>query len=598
MTTRVRFAPSPTGYLHIGSARTALFNYLYARHTGGKFLLRIEDTDLARSTEESTRSILDGLAWLELDQDEEIVFQSDNADKHRATAKKLLAEGKAYRDFTPKAEPNDANVKDAIKDRARANQGEKNLRDNPYRDLTAEESNKRAAAGEPFAIRLKVPDVRTGSGSDRVPAVLKTSFEDAVYGLQERDYAETEDLVLLRSDGHPLYNLAVVCDDIEMQITHVIRGQDHLTNTHKQILIYEALGITPPTFAHLPLIMAPNKGKLSKRKHGEVVSMTTYRDAGFLAAAFRNFLALLGWSAGEEKEIYSLVELIETFSLDGIHRSNAVFNFTENDPRKWTDDKAQWMNAEYIRTMPIGELLPFVKAELKSAKLWREEYEEQLSVVSGQLSEDADTLQKPARSKGEMIRTPPSVSSPQISKSSSDEMQKTAREQGRYIQPEIGSSEWFENTINLIRQRFFTLKDFSSQGRAYFSEDYDFDPAAIAKNLTKFPELKTWLPELADRFEAEFGDSVSSPHVSKGYGEAANWPPANAGGSDTFTEANIELVVKAFTEEKGTKLGVIMNGARTLITGVAVGPSMLSVFEVIGLERIIMRLRSHVAWNS
>jgi glutamyl-tRNA synthetase len=497
MTTRVRFAPSPTGYLHIGSARTALFNYLYARHTGGKFLLRIEDTDLARSTEESTRSILDGLAWLELGHDEDIVFQSDNADKHRATAKKLLAEGKAYRDFTPKAEPNDANVKDAIKDRARAQQGEKNMRDNPYRDLSAEDSDAKAAAGEPFAIRLKVAE--TG----------KTSFEDAVYGLQERDYQETEDLVLLRSDGHPLYNLAVVCDDIEMAITHVIRGQDHLTNAHKQVLIYEALGVTPPTFAHLPLIMAPNKGKLSKRKHGEVVSMTTYRDAGFLAAAFRNFLALLGWSAGEEKEIYTLDELVEKFSLDGIHRSNAVFNFTENDPRRWTDDKAQWMNAEYIRTMPVAELMPFVKPELKAAKLWRDEYEDD-------------------------------------------------------------DKAWFENTINLIRQRFFTLKDFSSQGRAYFSEDFDFDPAAIEKNLAKFPDLQTWLPELADRFE---------PMTS-------------------FTEPEIEEVVKAFTEEKGTKLGVIMNGARTLLTGVAVGPSMLSVFETLGKDRSILRLKSQVVWNS
>ncbi|MBK9529289.1 MAG: glutamate--tRNA ligase [Acidobacteria bacterium] len=499
MSVRVRFAPSPTGYLHIGSARTALFNYLYARHTGGKFLLRIEDTDLARSTEESTRSILDGLAWLELNHDEEIVFQSDNADKHRETARKLLAEGKAYRDFTPKAEPNEANVKDTIKDRARANQGEKNMRDNPFRDLSVEESDARAEAGEPFAIRLKVAEHG------------RTAFDDAVYGIQERNYHDTEDLVLLRSDGHPLYNLAVVCDDIEMAITHVIRGQDHLTNTHKQVLIYEALGITPPTFAHLPLIMAPNKGKLSKRKHGEVVSMTTYRDAGFLAAAFRNFLALLGWSASEEQEIYSLEELVQKFSLEGIHRSNAVFNFTENDPRKWTDDKAQWMNAEYIRTMPVEDLLRFVKPELKAAKLWRDEYEDD-------------------------------------------------------------DREWFEKTINLIRQRFFTLKDFSKQGRAYFSEDYDFDPAAIEKNLSKFPDLKTWLPELADRFEAEFADKP-------------------------YDEENIEIVVKAFTEEKDTKLGVIMNGARTLLTGVAVGPSMLSVFEIIGLDRTIMRLRSQVAWT-
>lgn len=493
---RVRFAPSPTGYLHIGSARTALFNYLYARHTGGKFLLRIEDTDLSRSTEESTRSILEGLAWLGFAPDEEIVFQSNNADKHRAAALRLLNEGKAYRDFTPKEAPTDANVKDAIKERARAHGGEKKMRDNPYRELSKDESDAKAALGETFAIRLKVP------------VEGRTAFDDQVYGIQERNYADTEDLVLLRSDGHPLYNLAVVCDDIEMGITHVIRGQDHLTNTHKQILIYEALGVTPPKFAHLPLIMAPNKGKLSKRKHGEVVSMTTYRDAGFLAEAFRNFLALLGWSASEEKEIYSLEELIEKFSLDGIHRSNAVFNFHPDDPRKWTDDKAIWMNAEYIRTMPLDELLPFVRPELKAAKLYRDEYED-------------------------------------------DE------------------KAWFENTINLIRQRFFTLKDFSNQGRAYFSEDYDFDPAAIEKNLSKFPDLKNWLPELADRFET----------------------------MESFTEPEIEEVVKSFTEEKGTKLGIIMNGARTLLTGVAVGPSMLSVFETIGKEKSIMRLRSQIAWN-
>ena len=546
MTTRVRFAPSPTGYLHIGSARTALFNYLYARHVGGKFLLRIEDTDLARSTEESTRSILDGMEWLELEHDEEIVFQSDNADKHRATALKLLEEGKAYRDFTPKAEASDQNVKEGIVERARAAQGVKNMRDNPFRNISEVESDTRAANGEPFAIRLKV--AMEG----------RTAFDDSVYGTQERNYADTEDLVLLRSDGHPLYNLAVVCDDIEMRITHVIRGQDHLTNTHKQILIYEALGVTPPIFAHLPLIMAPNKGKLSKRKHGEVVSMTTYRDAGFLAAAFRNFLALLGWSAGEEKEIYSLTELIDKFSLEDIHRSNAVFNFTENDPRKWTDDKAIWMNAEYIRTMPLAELLPFVKAELRSAKLWRDEYEPEGRALTATI----DSTESQAFESNTEIADRPAA-----------------------VVPEVGSYDWYVRTIDLIRTRFFTLKDFSKQGRAYFSEDFDFDPAAVEKNLNKFPDLKTWLPELADRLEAEFGDGVSSPHVSKG----STQPP--------FTEISIETVLKAFTEEKGTKLGVIMNGARTLLTGVAVGPSMLSVFETIGLERTLMRLKSQVAWN-
>ncbi|MGI8470325.1 MAG: glutamate--tRNA ligase [Pyrinomonadaceae bacterium] len=497
MTIRVRFAPSPTGYLHIGSARTALFNYRYARHGGGKFLLRIEDTDIARSTEESTQSILQGLEWLGFAPDEEIVFQSNNADKHRAAALKLLEEGKAYRDFTPKAAASDKNIKEAIAEKARQNQGVKSMRDNPFRDLSKAESDAKAESGEPFAIRLKIP------------VEGKTSFEDAVYGAQGVNYAEIEDLVLLRSDGHPLYNLAVVCDDIEMEITDVIRGQDHLTNTHKQILIYEALGVKPPRFAHLPLILAPGGKKLSKRIHGEIVSMTTYRDAGFLAAAFRNFLALLGWSAGEEREIYTLGELVEKFSLEGIHRNNAIFNFDANNPKRWTDDKAIWMNAEYIRAMPLAKLLPFVKTELKSAKLWRDEYEDE-------------------------------------------------------------DKTWFEKTVNLIRERFFTLKDFSNQGRAFFSEDFDFDRTAIDKNLKKFPDLKTWLPELADRFLR----------------------------LENFTHDEIETVVKNFAEEKGIKLGVIMNGARALLTGLAVGPSMLAVFETLGKEKSILRLKSQIAWNS
>ncbi len=318
--TRVRFAPSPTGYLHIGAARTALFNWLFARKTGGKFLLRIEDTDLQRSTDESTRSIVEGLEWLGLDYDEELVFQSNNAPAHREAAKRLVAEGKAYRDFTPKEQRGDATIKQGIAERARAHAAEGvDQRRNPYRDLHPGESDRRAASGEPFAVRLKV----LGEG--------RTSFDDIVYGPQKRDYSEIEDLVLLRSDGHPLYNLSVVIDDINMGITHVIRGQYHLTNTHKQVLIYQALGATVPSFAHLPLILAPNKGKLSKRKHGAVVSLTTYRDRGFVPAAFRNFLALLGWSPPEGKEVLSKEELIERFPVEGIGRAKPIFNFQENE---------------------------------------------------------------------------------------------------------------------------------------------------------------------------------------------------------------------------------------------------------------------------
>src|SRR5882724_1603109 len=494
---RVRFAPSPTGYLHIGAARAALFNWLFARKVGGKFLLRIEDTDLQRSTDESTRSIIEGLEWLGLDYDEDLIFQSDNADKHRAAAKKLVEEGQAYRDFTPKEQREDKSVKQGIVDRARAHAAEGvDHRSNPFRDLSKEEADRRAAAGEPFAIRLKVAP----EGVSR--------FADIVYGEQERAHSEIEDLVLLRSDGHPLYNLSVVLDDIEMGITHVIRGQDHLTNTHKQILIYQALGAPAPQFAHLPLILAPNKAKLSKRKHGEVVSLTTYRDRGFVPAAFRNFLALLGWSPPEGKELLSRDELIAEFSLEGIGRANSIFNFHENDPRHWTDDKALWMNAEYIRTMPLRELLPMVKAELRAEKLWREEYDD-------------------------------------------DER------------------EWFHNAVDLIRQRFFTLKDFSAQGRAYFSEDFDFEEAAVRKNILKEPKLKELLPALADRL-----DTV-----------------------EPFTSAKVEEALRAFADEAGVKAGLFINASRTMLTGQAVGPSMFEVFEVLGRERSVMRLRSQRPWH-
>jgi glutamyl-tRNA synthetase len=497
MAVRVRFAPSPTGYLHIGAARSALFNWLYARQLGGKFLLRIEDTDLQRSTEESTRSIIEGMEWLGLDYDEEIVFQSDNADKHRAAANRLVAEGKAYRDFTPKEQREDATVKQGIVDRARSHAAEGiDHRSNPFRDLPKEESDRRAAAGEPFAIRLKV--AREGN----------THFSDAVYGEQARNYAEIEDPVLLRSDGHPLYNLSVVIDDIEMEITHVIRGQDHLTNTHKQVLLYAALGAPQPQFAHLPLILAPNKGKLSKRKHGEVVSLTTYRDRGFVPEAFRNFLALLGWSPPDGKEILTVAELVQQFSLDHIHRSPAVFNFQENDPRHWTDEKALWMNAEYIRTMPLADLLPMVKAELRAAKLWREEYVD-------------------------------------------DER------------------AWLEKTVELIRHRFFTLKDFSQQGRAYFSEDFDFDEAAVRKNILKEPRLKELLPALAEKLAS----------------------------LESFSHDTAEAALRAFADEAGVKAGLLINASRTMLTGQAVGPSMFEVFDVIGQERSVRRLKSQQPWH-
>lgn len=427
---RVRFAPSPTGYLHVGGARTALFNWLFARKHGGKFVLRIEDTDIQRSSEEMVRGILEGMQWLGLDYDEGPFFQSDYDEQHRAAADQLLDSGWAYRDFTPKEERSDADVKRLIAEAA-----QQVKQPNPFRELSREESDRRAENGEPYVIRFKVPEEG------------KTQFEDAVFGLQERDYKDIEDLVLLRSDGHPLYNLSVVIDDINMGITHIIRGQDHLSNTHKQVLLYQALGKPVPKFAHLPLILAPNKGKLSKRKHGEIVSVTTYRERGFIPDAFVNFLALLGWApegseqTTENQEIFSRAELIEKFSLEGIHKSNAVFNFTEGDARNWTDQKALWMNGEYIKTLPMEKLLPYVEAQLQKDGLWQ----------------DAFANEK---------------------------------------------REWFAKTVDLLRARYRVLTDFSTLGRPYFVDglDFEFEEPAIKKNLQKDPALKTLLPELADHF--------------------------------------------------------------------------------------------------
>src|ERR1041384_7772763 len=423
-TVRVRFAPSPTGYLHLGGARTALFNWLFARKHNGVFILRIEDTDIQRSSEAMVQGILDGLGWLNLTPDEGPFFQSSFVEEHRAAVMKLIELGRAYYDFTPKERSDDKTIKERIVDRGRAQgAGVKEL--NPYRDLPLEEARRRLAAGEPAAIRLKVPE----QGSTR--------FDDLVYGPQERAHSDIEDLVLIRSDGHPLYNLSVVVDDIEMQITHVVRGQDHLTNTHKQVLLYEALGAPVPLFAHLPLIMAPGREKLSKRKHGEVVSVTTYRDRGFVNDALVNFLGLLGWSPGSDQEIMSRAELIEKFTLEAVNKSSAIFNFSEKDPRDWTDPKALWMNAEYLRAMPLDELVQLVTDQLRRFDLWRDEY--------------------------------------------------TSSE-----------SEWLASTVDLLRARYRTTQDFATLGRPYFSDQFDYEPDAVKKNL-KDERLRTLLPGLADR---------------------------------------------------------------------------------------------------
>jgi glutamyl-tRNA synthetase len=331
-TPRVRFAPSPTGFLHVGSARTFIFNWLYARHNHGTMVLRLDDTDVERNTEASVQSIFEGLRWLGLNWDEEYK-QSERLALHRQQAEAIFAKGLAYRDFTP------AHAGDDSQSSA---QGAWLL--NPgMRELSKEESDRRAAAGEPFALRYRVP-----RGDGRT-----LRFKDGVYGEQQKQADEIEDFALLRSDGMPTYHLASCADDADLNISHIIRGQDHLTNTFKHLLIFEALGVEPPQFAHLPLLVAPDGTKLSKRKHGPVVSVTTYRDAGFLPQAFVNFLCLLGWSPKNDREFLSLDELRDLFSFEGVNRSNAVINFTEEDP---FDPKAVWLNAEHIRALPVEEL--------------------------------------------------------------------------------------------------------------------------------------------------------------------------------------------------------------------------------------------------
>jgi len=329
---RVRFAPSPTGYLHVGGARTALFNWLYAKHTGGVFVLRIEDTDRERSTDAHTRVILDGLGWLGITWDEGPYFQGAYADRHRADAERLLAEGKAYRCFCTRDELEER--------RAKAEAAGGGFRyDRRCWRLTAGEIADRVGRKMPFTIRFFVPDE-------------EVVWNDAVHATITVHSQELDDFVILRSDGSAIYNLAVVSDDIAMRISHVIRGDDHVSNTPKQILLYRALGHEPPVFAHVPMILGPDGKKLSKR-HG-ATAVGDYRDQGIFPAAMRNFLALLGWSPGADREILPEAELIQLFSLEGIQRKPAVFDVT----------KLEWMNGQYLSATPADELLEPVRREL------------------------------------------------------------------------------------------------------------------------------------------------------------------------------------------------------------------------------------------
>ena len=343
---RVRFAPSPSGYLHVGGARTALFNWLYARSHGGAFILRIEDTDAERSSAEMVTGILDGMGWLGFDWDEgpgvggphAPYFQSQRYDRHRAAAGSLVAAGRAYYCYCP------ADRLRLERERA-ASRGEAWQYDRRCLNLPPGEVAPLEAANMPRAIRFKVP-----SGV--------TAFDDVVHGRIEFDARNIEDFVIVRSDGHPIYHLSVVVDDIDMGITHIVRGDDHISNTPKHVLLFHALGASLPVFAHVPLILGADKKRLSKR-HG-ATSVMEYERQGYLPDALVNFLALLGWSPGDNREIMSRRELIDSFTLEGITGSNAVFDVAKLD----------WMNGQYIARMPVEQLAATVVPLLVRDGLW------------------------------------------------------------------------------------------------------------------------------------------------------------------------------------------------------------------------------------
>src|SRR5208283_1325962 len=465
---RLRFAPSPTGYLHVGGARTALFNWLFARHYGGRLVLRIEDTDFERSTAEMVEGILVGLRWLGVDWDEGPYFQSQRMELHQAAAERLVEAGAAYYCFCTKEELEQR--------RAQAQaEGRDPQYDGKCRLISAADARARREAGEACAIRFAVPE--TGS----------TIFDDAVFGRVEFANCEIEDFVLLRSDGIPTYHLSVVVDDLEMRMTHIVRGADHLSNTPKQVMLYKAIGVPPPVFAHVPLILGPDKTRLSKR-HG-ATSVIAYKEEGIVPDAFRNFIVLLGWTPPDSsREIMKECDLIDLFDLSGIQKSNAVFE----------RGKLDWFNAEYIRSYPASQLLVLIEEEWKKVGL-----------IPFQTSREA-----------------------------------------------------MEATVDLVKPRARTLKDFTGLFRAYFSDDFEADRAAVQKFL-KDAAVREMIIDLASRYQQEA----------------------------VFSEESTEKLLRDFAAEKNVKAGVLINGARVALTGQGVAPSLFAVMANLGQERTVARLK-------
>jgi glutamyl-tRNA synthetase len=476
MAPRVRFAPSPTGYLHVGGARTALFNWLFARRLGGVLVLRIEDTDAERSSQDMVEGILDGLRWLGLEWDEGPLvggpfgpyFQSERLDRHRALAEQLVAEGHAYYCYCT---PETLKAK-----RDAAEQGGVAWKyDRACCALTRDEIAARERDHAPRAIRFRVP-----GGTTR--------FDDLVHGPIEFDGANIEDFVLLRSDGQPTYQLSVVSDDVAMKITHVVRGDDHISNTPKQILLYLAIGAEVPKFAHVPLILGPDKKRLSKR-HG-ATSVTEYARQGYVPEAMFNFLALLGWSPGDDREILSRDELVAAFAFEGISGGNAVFN----------PEKLDWFNQQHQLRLAPEELTRRLKPWLEPMGLWNDEY--------------------------------------------------------------LGDRHaWFFAVLELLKPRAKRLDEFAVQGRFFFTDEIEHDPAAVDKHL-RAPGMDGHLSALDAAFAR----------------------------LDTFDIASTEAALRATAEARGVKAGALIHAVRVAVTGKTVSPGLFEVLSLLGRQRVHTRL--------
>lgn len=421
---RVRFAPSPTGLLHIGSAHTGLFNWLFARKEKGRFLLRIEDTDTARSRQEWVDAIFEVLEWMGMDWDEDVVYQSRRIERHVARARQLVETGRAYRCYYLPEEL-EANKKEAL------TKGRSWRNDRRYADITAAEAEALEAEGRKPVIRLKIPEG-------------KTVFRDRILGEIEVENETIDDFVIVRSNGTPLYHLAVVVDDVDMEVSHVIRGIDHVTNTTKHIHLFQALGANLPEFAHLPSILGEDKKKLSKR-HG-AASVSEYRDAGYLSDAVVNFLSLLGWQTGDDQEFFTRTELRERFSLDQVHKRDTVF-----DLRKF-----EWLNGQHIMALSNEELWTLAQPYLKREGLVGErpsggektDCQSEKQIVDGKTGGQAD-----GQTKG-----------------------KTA------------DHAYAMEVVALLRERCRTLADFAVQGRFFFTDDFDYNTKAVRKHWAKEPD--------------------------------------------------------------------------------------------------------------